>query len=395
MTRLVLIGAGVTLERQARVLLGDEVLSIEPTAVDLIVANLVRLPRRPELVVLGDQMPTVRALAIGRGVRELTDTIAFVSDIPGAQMMAREDGITDFLAVDADLEQVDALLQRSRSAVERMRPATCGRTAGRAGRGRIVVVGSPKGGVGKTTVAVNLAVALAVEDAGSSAVVVDLDLQFGDVATALGVQPLHTVADAVGKAAARDEFVLRSFLVEHPAGIAALCAPNGPAAADGIDPARIGHLLLQLAADFDHVVVDTAPGLGEHLLAAVEEADALVMVGGLDMPSLRGMRAELDVLRELDLVPAAQSTVLNAVEARIGISIADAQRIIGGRVDAAIPRRRAVQIATNYGVPVVVGAPRDPAAREVRRIARRLLLDEHEGATRRGLRDADRRERAS
>jgi pilus assembly protein CpaE len=391
MSRLVLVGAAPQLERQARTLLGDEVVSLPPSVSDLVVAQLVRLPRRPELLILGDDMPIVRSLGIAQGVRELVDVIALVSDIPGAQTMAREDGIREFLSPDADLEEVDELVQRARGTVERMRTAPRG---GR-GSGRIVVVGSPKGGVGKTTVAVNLAVALAAEDPEAGAVVVDLDLQFGDVATVLGVQPLHTVADALGKAASRDEFVLRSFLVEHPSGIAALCAPNSPAAADGIDAARIGHLLRQLAAEFGHVVVDTAPGLGEHMLAAVDEADALVMVGGLDMPSLRGLRAELDVLHELDLVPPAQSTVLNAVDHRVGISLADAQRIIGGRVDAAVPRRRAVQIATNYGVPVVVGAPRDPASRELRRIARRLLLDQRDSVTRRGLRDADRKEKAS
>jgi pilus assembly protein CpaE len=394
MSRVILIGVDDQLEHQARVLLGDEVLALPPAAADLIVARLVRLPRRPELIVLGDRMIAERAYGIARAIRELTDTLALVTGDPAARVPAREAGITEFLAPDVDLEKVDALVERSRRVVAHVRQ-TAGGGREQTAPGWITVVASPKGGVGKTTVAVNLAVALAAENPGARVVLVDLDLQFGDVATVLGVQPLHTIADAVGKAAARDEFVLRSFLVEHPSGIAALCAPLGPAGADQVEAARIGHLLRQLAADFDEVVVDTGPGLGEHVLAALEEANALLMVGGLDMPSLRGIRAELDVLHELDLVPPAQATVLNAVDPHVGIRLADAQGIVGGRVDAAVPRRRAVQLATNYGVPVVTGAPRDPASRELRRIARRLLLDERAGASRRGLRDADRKEKAS
>jgi pilus assembly protein CpaE len=389
MSRVVLIAADEQLEHQARVLLGDEVIALPPAAADLIVARLVRLPRRPELVILGDGMLAERAYGIARAAQGLADTFALVTWNLDLKIPAREAGITEFLAPDVDLEKVDALLERSRKVVAHVRQ-TAGGNREQTAPGWITVVASPKGGVGKTTVAVNLAVALATETPGAKVVLVDLDLQFGDVATVLGVQPLHTIADAVTKAAARDEFVLRSFLVEHPSGIAALCAPSGPAGADAVEASRIGHLLQQLAADFDEVVVDTGPGLGEHVLAALEQANGLLMVGGLDMPSLRGIRSELDVLHELDLIPPVQATVLNAVDARVGIRLPDAQRLLGGRVDAAVPRRRAVQLATNYGVPVVQGAPKDPASREIRKIARRLLVDAHAGTSRRALREADR-----
>ena len=116
-------------------------------------------------------------------------------------------------------------------------------------------------------------------------VIVDLDLQFGDVSSALGMPNRHSVVDALSKAAARDSFVLSTFLGQHASGVAVLAAPASPVAADHLDAARVGHLLRQLVADFDYIVVDTAPGLDEAALAAIEQAGAVVAITGLDVPA--------------------------------------------------------------------------------------------------------------
>jgi pilus assembly protein CpaE len=372
MSRVVLIGADTLLEHQARILLGDEVVTLAPASSDVLVTRIIWLDRRPELIVFGPMMPTQLSLTLARTLRDLADVLALSSDDPDLMPAAAATGITEFLEPDPELEHLDALFDAAREKVARVRGIADVRRPGQ-GRtpGRIVVVASPKGGVGKSTVAANLAVGLA-ELEPSQVVVVDLDLQFGDLGTLLGISPRHSTVEALSKAAARDEFVLGTFLREHPDGFFVLPAPESPAAADNVDPKRVGHLLRQLASRFRHVVVDTAPGLGDLALAAIEQASALVVVAGPDVASLRGVRRSLEVLRELRLLPTTAPIVLNGAESRAGMQADEAATIIGAPVDVVIPRRRAVLRGGNLGIPVLLSAPRDAAARALRDVTRRV-----------------------
>jgi pilus assembly protein CpaE len=371
-SRVVLIGADGVLERQARRLLGDEVVTLQPASSDVLVSRLIWLDRRPELVILGGDMPSVLALWIARSVRDLADTIALVGDDPALYEQSLASGVTEFLGTEVDLEELDALFARSREHVKRISGIPLPPRAGsQQVPGAIIAVTSPKGGVGKTTVATNLAVALA-RDSGMRVVIVDLDLQFGDVSSALGMPNRHSITDALSKAAARDSFVLSTFLGQHESGVAVLAAPASPVAADHLDAARVGHLLRQLVADFDYIVVDTAPGLDEPALAAIEQAAAIVTVTGLDVPGTRGLRTTLDMLRELHLEPQIRAVVVNQIAPAAGITVADAEHVLGVPIDVVIPSRKAVALSTNLGVPVVDSAPRDPATKVMRSMARRL-----------------------
>ena len=128
------------------------------------------------------------------------------------------------------------------------------------------MISSPKGGSGKTTVATNVFVGLAQQ--GARPVIVDLDLQFGDVASALGLDPTRTIADAA-RLPQLDRMALKAFLADHPSGAYALCAPNEPAEADDVKPQWVlDDLLPALAEEFSHVVVDTGPGLDEQFRRA-------------------------------------------------------------------------------------------------------------------------------
>ena len=156
----------------------------------------------------------------------------------------------------------------------------------------------------------NLAIGLTAH-APQSTVLVDLDVQFGDCASALGLTPEYTLPDAVHGPASEDTMVLKTFLTQHPSGLYAVCGSESPAAGDTVSGEDVSRLLASLAREFRYVIVDTAPGLSEQTLAALDRATDVVMLTSMDVPGVRGLRKELDVLRELCMIPAGRHVVMN------------------------------------------------------------------------------------
>jgi pilus assembly protein CpaE len=280
-------------------------------------------------------------------------------------------GIRDIMDPSADPAQIRVILERACQAfASRYRNhAASSQTAHN--NGLVIGVFSPKGGVGKTTMATNIAVGLG-KSAPMRVVIVDLDLQFGDVASGLYLEPEHTITDAVTPSASQDSLVLKAFLAVHPASIYALCAPKSPAEADHITPEQVTRLLEQLATEFDYVVVDTAPGLGEVGLAAMEQCTDVVWVTSMDIPSIRGLRSGLDILRQLEILPETRHVVLNMADSKAGLTVRDVEATIGAPVDVSIPRSRAVAFSTNRGIPILQDSRRDPAVKGFKELVRRF-----------------------
>lgn len=242
-------------------------------------------------------------------------------------------------------------------------------------RGRVITVLSPKGGVGKTTVATNLAVGLALDDPHST-VLVDLDVQFGDVATALNLTPRHTIVDAVHGPAAADPMVLKTVLTQHPTGLYVVCGVDDPAEADQVSGDHIRRLLTMLAGEFRNVVVDTAPGLGEHTLAALDATTDPVVLSSMDVPGVRELRAELRTLRSLGMFPDGVFVALNFVDRRGGLTVADVEATVEAPVQLQLPRSKGVTASVNLGVPLLQsGGGRDPMAKALRTLVSRFTVD--------------------
>jgi len=249
---------------------------------------------------------------------------------------------------------------RTRSADQEVQVA-----AGPAPAGRVITVSSAKGGVGRTTVATNLAVGLA-RTGRNSTVLVDLDLQFGDVASALGLEPTYGVPDAVRGLATRDTMVLKTFLTLHETGLSVLCAPTTPGGADLVSADAVGRVLQMLSSEFAYVVVDTGVGLSEHVLAALDETTDLVLVTGMDVPGARGLRKELDALEQLSIVTESRQVVLNLVDERGGLTVDDVQATLGVRADVLLPRSPAVLAAVNEGIPLLQApGKREPVTKQL------------------------------
>lgn len=328
----------------------------------------------PEVLVLGPEVPMDEALRLATvfDVQFPEISIVLAGEYePGLVVQAMRAGIRDVLSPTAEVAQVTAVLDRACQAHSARRRTQQPVAEEPGDKGLVIGVFSPKGGVGKTTVATNIAVGLG-KIAPMGVVIVDLDLQFGDVASALCLEPEHTVMDAVSPSANRDTLVLKAFLTVHPAGIYALCAPKNPSDADNVTAEQVARLLDQLAGEFQYVIVDSAPGLPELGLTAMERCTDAVWVTGMDVPSVRGLRSGLDVLKKLAILPETRHVVLNMTDPKSGLSIQDIEASIGAPIDVSIPRSRAVAFSTNRGIPVLQQPKPDRAMKGFQHLIRRF-----------------------
>lgn len=248
--------------------------------------------------------------------------------------------------------------------------------------GRVVVITSPKGGTGKTTVAANLAVALA-SDGERTVALVDLDLQFGDVEYALRLRPDNTMSDAVRLGLHLDTTSVKGYLTPHPSGVFALCAPGSPVEAEALEHAHVRHVVKLLSQIFDYVILDTASGIDDHTLNAVEIATDVVLLVATDVPTVRSAQKSLTVYRQLGYDDRPWHIVLNRADAKVGLGPEDVEEAVGLKADIRVPESRAVGAAMNHGSPVVESQPKSPPAKALINFARRFVSAQDDPGRRR------------
>ncbi|MCI0344739.1 MAG: AAA family ATPase [Chloroflexi bacterium] len=276
---------------------------------------------------------------------------------------------------DRELEaRLDALLLRfQRSSL--LGSAAIDRTPVTGDSRRIIAVHSPKGGVGTTTIAVNLATVLA-RTRPDRVAIVDLDFDFGQVSTHLNLDSRATLIDAVrDELSLRDPDVLRSLLGRHSSGLLVLAAPGAPVSTDGsvpvtIDREAVATLLETLSRALDYVVVDAGSGLDRRTEAVLEMADAIVLPVTAEFPALKAVHALLDHFTETGSVSAKTTFVLNALYAREILKPSDIESALGTKIAIELPYDPFLYLkAVNEGVPIVIGAPRTRPAERFERLA--------------------------
>ncbi len=331
---------------------------------------------QPSMVVVGPGVAAPVALALAESLDLLFPEVCVVLAVkPTTRLWERalRAGVREIIPDGADDEQVHEAISRAGAAANRRHVAS-GMVAQReeAPRGRVITVMAPKGGAGKTTVATNLATQLAQAAPGKVAIV-DLDLQFGDVASALGLGPQSTVADAARLGTQLDSTAIKVFLEPHPSGLYALVGPHFPAEAEEVSATIVGHIIDILAGEFSFIVIDTGAGLDEYALAAAERSDDLVLVCVTDVPSVRGLRKALDAMDLLGMTKPRRHLILNRSDDKVGLSAADVEATIGMPVEASVPTSRSIQISINQGAPVVGSDPRSAAGRALVGLAGRFV----------------------
>jgi pilus assembly protein CpaE len=234
---------------------------------------------------------------------------------------------------------------------------------------RTVAVHSPKGGVGTSTIATNLA-AVAATKKPDRVVIVDLDLQFGQVATFLDLQPRQTLADVVrDEAALREPELLRTYATRHDSGLHVLASPHGPEQAGLITADHVDRILSTLLDAYDQVIIDTGSWLDERTLQAFAAAENVLFVVNPEIATLKALSALLDYLNESGAVAGKSSFVLNNVFGREIVKSSDVEQALGTKVEIELPYDPFLYLkAVNEGRPVVLGAPKSAIAERMDRL---------------------------
>ena len=262
--------------------------------------------------------------------------------------------------------QADGLRRRSPNAAEAYKNHS---------GGRVVAVSGAKGGIGKTTLAVNLAAALAIET-GEPTALLDLYTQFGDAALLLNLAPRRTLADLVRiDPADLDARLLDDHLERHECGLRVLAGASAPLPLDALAPCCLDQILSLLRREYRHIVLDVPPILSETTRHALSQAETVLLIANLfDLTTLADTRCWLEAMSGAYLAPDAVQVVLNRVSASNRLKIPDIEQALGRSMYCQVPNDgRLVPASVNAGVPFVLSHPGSKVACSVFDLARSLI----------------------
>ena len=341
----------------------------------------------PDVVLMDINMPDMDGIAATEQLSATVPSVAVVmmsvqgeADYLRRSMLA---GAREFLVKPFSSDELTASIRqvhaRERDKASRIaattplvRPSASGPGAeGSDELGQVVAVFSPKGGVGRTTVAVNLAVAAATE-LGKKVVIVDGSFQFGDVGVLLNLNPRSkSIADLVPELEAGDLDSLDTFVITHSSGVKALLAPPSPEMAELVTPAGIKRIIEALRIDNDLVVVDCTAYFNDTTLAILDVADIILTMLSLEITSIKNMRLFLEVAEQLGYEAGKVRLILNRADSALGIRVTDVENSIGRKVDETIVSDgRSVVYALNRGVPFFLSNKEAQVSQDILRLAR-------------------------
>ena len=340
---------------------------------------------------LGEAAPALRGGHLGvvlHGTRSSTlpqGELAAIREHTQAPVILLASGEASNLleeALEADVADVLLLPQMTENLIFAIRKAghSGRRLQGGGGRrGRIVTVFSPKGGTGKTVLASNTAASVA-KDEGKKALLLDLDLQFGDAAIMLGIEPEKTIYDLVVAPGELDTEKLAGYVTRHASGLDILPAPLRPEDAELVTEAKLAQLLEVARESYDVIVVDTSPFFHGPMLATLDRTDELLLICSLDVPTLKNVRLALQTLELLSFPTDRISLVLNRANSKVGMKPGEVESALEVKVRFSVPSDRAVPIAVNRGNPVVLADSRADFSKAVREISKSVVpMDKTDG----------------
>jgi pilus assembly protein CpaE len=346
-----------------------------------------RLTGAPLVIVLGPSCSSGPRLAeVGSTLQSHREVgTVLVTDELSTELLqtALRAGVNDVLASPVDSEQLEAAVARVADGLDLSGPVrdldggvvVADDLEGTLGQ--VITVFSTKGGAGKSVLAANLAVVLARRAKDRPVVLLDADLQFGDVAVMLKLAPQHTIVDAVGSLDRLDANLLTQFLMRHePSGLQILPAPLEPSFADQISAAEMVQIVQLLRTFCSAVVIDTPAYFNEVVLGLIEESDEVLLIAGMDIPNIKNVKIGLQTLRLLNVPMTKLHLVLNRANSKVKLDVSEVERTLQIKAESLIPSDVVVPQSVNKGVPVVLDAPKSGVAKAIEQLANMFVADD-------------------
>jgi len=339
----------------------------------------------PDVVLMDINMPDMDGIATTELLAVKCPTAAVVmmsvqgeADYLRRSMLA---GAREFLVKPFSSDELTASIRqvwsRERDKQSRIAAPIAAAAAGGGGGGApgsepgiVVAVFSPKGGVGRTTIAVNLAVA-AASLGGRRVALMDASFQFGDVGVLLNLNPKNkSIADLAAQLESGEPDDLENYVINHSSGVRVLLAPASPEQAELITAAHARRVVERLREEHDLVVVDCPSSFNDATLGILDSADLILTLLSLEITSIKNMRLFLEVAEQLGYPPGKIRLVLNRADSTLGIRVADVEHSIGRKVDHTIVSDgRSVVYALNRGVPFFLSNREAQVSQDVLRLA--------------------------
>jgi len=331
---------------------------------------------RPDIVLLSVAIAGLDAISVVEEISLTTPDVAVIVilDEPDLELIRRlmRTGARDYIVRPLGDDLVGTV-KGVADTMQRQREAHQNANAPQQAKGKVIAIYSPQGGAGKSVLAANLAVTLANTVAGTSerVVLVDLNLQFGDIDFILNLNPINTIAGLAQKDASTLEadLVEQHLTLHEGSGLKVLVAPATPQLAESVTVYTIEKSLDQLRQSYEYIVVDLPSQLQDTSLAALDAANTIFLVTTLDLLAIHKTRTALDMLRRL-YPPEKIEVILNRANSDVGISVQDVETALDTKLKAQLPSDgKLVVTAVNEGKPFTLSAPNSPIATRIQALA--------------------------
>ncbi len=332
---------------------------------------------KPDVVLMDINMPVIDGI---KATEEITmsvpETTVIIMSVQGETEYVRKAmtaGARDFLCKPFNVDELTETIVKTYHLDSKRREKGTVSKVNEEMRSRVFTVFSTKGGVGKTTIASNLAVSLA-RSTKKRVALVDLDLQFGDVAIMLNVSAKNTISDLVKEFAMLDKTLMEEYLVTHFSGVKVLPAPVKPEYAEYITANHVEKIINTLRESFHYIIIDSSASFHESVLTALDMSDRILLVSTLDLPTIKNIKAGLDVMETLHYPAEKIHIVLNKASEQYGIKYKDFENTLHQSIWSYIPEdNQTVVTSANKGFPFVMTRTETKVAKAVMEIGKSLI----------------------